>query len=420
MKVVIIGTGHVGLPIGVYLAEIGHDVVCVDKVETIIDSLNNGKITFLFEEGLEELFQRNFKSNKIKFTTSFSHVNDADVVIISVGTSKHVYNASTKLAEYLKGYTVIAIKSTVPVGCNDEIENLIAKVNPEADFDVVSLPEFLREGFAVFDSFNPDRIIIGTESERPISIIKELYGNCNKEKLFFVSRRSAEAIKYASNSFLAMKIHFINEMSDFCKEFNASIREVAEGMGLDKRIGDEFLTPGPGYGGFCFPKDTHEILNMAKNNGVNLSLIETTIKNNKNRMSKLSENILYETNKIKANKIAILGLTFKGGTDDCRNSPAITIINLLLKHFTYNIITYDPKGMKNAKNLLGNKVDYGKDVYDTVKGADVLVILTDWMEFKKLDLRKLKSSMNHHIIIDLRNMIDKNKALKLGFTYIGL
>ena len=288
MKITVIGTGYVGLPTGVGLAELGNDVICLDIDENKINTLKSGKVT-IFEEGLEELFQKNTANEKVKFSTSFAEsIPSADLVILAVGTPpnpitkeadmKYIKAAAEELAHHLNGYTVIAIKSTVPVNTGDIVEGIIRKNNPTADFDVISLPEFLREGFAVHDFFNPDRIIVGANSERAKELISTLYAPFkDKCTILYVSRQSSETIKYASNAFLAMKIQYINEMADFCETSGADIYEVAKGMGLDSRIGAKFLVPGPGYGGFCFPKDTNALAYMGKFNGVDLSLIETTL-----------------------------------------------------------------------------------------------------------------------------------------------
>ena len=427
MKIGIIGTGYVGLPTGVGLAELGHKVTCIDREISKIEYLKKGKITF-FENGLEELLKRNLENGNINFTSSMKEgVSGADLVIIAVGTPPHpvtkeadmkfVHSAATELAQYLDGYTIIANKSTVPVGTGDDIENLIARRNPSADFDVVSLPEFLREGFAVHDFFNPDRIIIGTNCERAKDILKELYDPFKKKsEIIFVKRRSSETIKYAANAFLAMKIHYINEMADFCEKVNANIYEVAKGVGMDSRIGHKFLNPGPGYGGSCFPKDTHALHFMAKQNEIELTLIEATIKGNEKRKKEISKKIISKVKHIKDPKIAILGLTFKGGTDDCRESPAMDIIYDLLDS-KLNIVAYDPKGIKNAQNLLGERITYIDDKYSVADNADLLVVLTEWEEFKDYDLNNIKNKMRWKNIFDTRNVFDRKEAIRLGFSF---
>ncbi|EAH5698223.1 UDP-glucose/GDP-mannose dehydrogenase family protein [Campylobacter jejuni] len=430
MKIGIIGTGYVGLPTGVGLAELGNDVICIDREKSKIDALNNGNLT-IYEDNLEELFHKNVKEGRLKFTTSMQEgIKDADLVIIAVGTPPHpvtkeadmkyIHAAATELADYLTGYTVIATKSTVPVGTGDDIESLISKKNPNAEFDVLSLPEFLREGFAVYDFFNPDRIIVGTNSQRAKAVIEKLYEPFKgKSKLLFVNRRSSETIKYASNAFLAIKIHYINEMANFCEKAGADILEVAKGMGLDTRIGDRFLNPGPGYGGSCFPKDTLAMAFMGKQNDIDLTLINVAIKGNEERKNQMSERILNSIKEIKNPKIAILGLAFKDGTDDCRESPAVDIVFKLLEQ-KIQICAYDPKAMDLAKQILGDRIDYANSMYEAIKDADVIVILTEWKEFSSLDLKKACDLVKHKKIIDLRNLIDKSEAIKLGFEYQGI
>lgn len=430
MKVGIIGTGYVGLPTGVGLATLGHDVVCIDAVAEKIDSLKAGKIT-LFEDGLEELFRKAVESGRLRFTCSMKEgVENADVVILAVGTPPHpvtkeadmkyIHAAARELAQYLTGYTVVANKSTVPVGTGDVVDRMIRDVNPAADFDVVSLPEFLREGFAVHDFFNPDRVIVGANTEKAANVIKELYAPFGeKARMLFVKRRSSETIKYASNAFLAMKINYINEMANFCEKSGADVFEVAKGMGMDTRIGAKFLNPGPGYGGSCFPKDTNAMAYMARGYGVEMSLIETTIRQNDTRKTQMAERILNAVADIENPKIAVLGLAFKGGTDDCRESPAMEIVGALLKHGA-DITAFDPKAMDNAKKLVGDKIKYAADAFDAARGADVVAVLTEWVDFKSLDLARLKTEMKTPRIVDLRNLLDKDEAVKLGFSYVGI
>lgn len=430
MKIGIIGTGYVGLPTGVGLAELGNQVTCIDREPSKIEALQAGKIT-LYEDGLEELFHKNVKAGCIQFTTSMKEgVSGADLVIIAVGTPPHpvtkeadmkyIHAAATELAEYLTDYTVVATKSTVPVGTGDDIEALISKKNPFADFDVVSLPEFLREGFAVHDFFHPDRIVVGANTEKAKKVIKELYKPFEgKTNMLFVKRRSAETIKYASNAFLAIKIHYINEMADFCEKTGADICEVAKGMGLDTRIGNRFLNPGPGYGGSCFPKDTLALAYMARQNGVDMTLINATIKGNAERKKQMAQRILKSVKEIEHPKIAVLGLAFKDGTDDCRESPAMEIVGELVSQGA-DITAYDPKAMGTACALVGNKIQYADTMYQAIKDADVLAILTEWNEFKSLDLAQAAHLMSHKKIIDCRNLLDADKSKKLGFEYQGI
>lgn len=430
MKVGIIGTGYVGLPTGVGLAELGHDVVCIDAISEKIEALKAGKIT-LFEAGLEDLFRKNLAAGKIKFTTDMKEgVEDADIVIIAVGTPPHpvtkeadmkyIHAAARQLAPHLTGYTVVANKSTVPVGTGDEVEKMIRDENPHADFDVVSLPEFLREGFAVHDFFNPDRVIVGANTERAKDVVKALYAPFgDKANMLFVKRRSSETIKYASNAFLAMKINYINEMANFCEKSGADVFEVAKGMGMDTRIGSKFLNPGPGYGGSCFPKDTNAMAYMARKYGVEMALIETTIRRNDERKIEMAERILAAADGIAAPKIGVLGLAFKGGTDDCRESPAMEIVDALLKRGAV-VRAFDPKAMPTAKLLVGDAIEYAADAYDAAKDADVVAILTEWDDFKTIDLKALKNAVKSAKIVDLRNILNPDEARQAGFDYKGI
>ena len=427
MKIGVIGTGYVGLPTGVGLAELGNEVICIDKDEDKIAALKSGKVT-IFEDGLEDLFIKNIQNKKLSFTSSMKEgVENADVVIIAVGTPPHpvtkeadmkyIYAAAEELAQYISGYTVVATKSTVPVGTGDEIEGIIKKANQKADFDVVSLPEFLREGFAVHDFFEPDRIVVGTNSQRASEVIKKLYKPFeDKTEILFVKRKSSETIKYASNAFLAMKIHYINEMADFCEKSGADVFEVAKGMGLDKRIGNRFLNPGPGYGGSCFPKDTNAMAYMGRKYGAQMSLIEATIRGNDMRKTQMAMRILNAVKDIENPKIAVWGLAFKNGTDDVRESPAMQIVAQLLKN-NVKLCVYDPKALENAKKTLGENVEYASSKEDALKDANVLAVLTEWEEFGEADLAELKKMMKNPKIVDLRNMLKTKNPAKEGFEY---
>ncbi|HCU58783.1 MAG TPA: UDP-glucose 6-dehydrogenase [Alphaproteobacteria bacterium] len=430
MKIAIVGTGYVGLPSGVGFASFGNDVVCVDKDEAKINALQGGKLT-LYEDGLEELFLKVIHDGKLKFTTSMKEgVQGADVVILAVGTPPHpetkeadmryIYAAAEELAGFLTGYTVVANKSTVPVGTGDEVEKIIKKNNANADFDVVSLPEFLREGYALYDFFNPDRVVCGANSARAAEVIKKLYAPFeNKTQMLFVKRKSSETIKYASNAFLAMKIHYINEMANFCEKAGADIGEVALGMGLDKRIGNKFLNAGPGYGGSCFPKDTTAMALMAQKYGADMSLIKQTIEGNKARKLQMAERILNMVKGIENAKIGVLGLAFKNGTDDVRESPAMEIVMHLLEKGV-KIKAFDYKAMENAKKILGEKIEYALRPEDVFEGVDVVAVLTEWQEFKTLDVQNLKQKMRHQKMADLRNLFDADKVKNLGFEYIRI
>ena len=344
-----------GLPTGVGLESLGHDVTCIDCDREKVEKLRAGVVT-LFEEGLEDLLKSGLQSGRLTFTDSMEQgVREAQLILLAVGTPpdrqtgqadlRHLFGAVKQLAPFLSSDVVVAVKSTVPVGTGDEVETLLRRLNPTAHVEVISLPEFLREGYAVHDFFHPARIVVGTQSGRARELIRELYAPLpNVPRFLFVSRRSSEAIKYASNAFLAVKIHYINEMADFCEAAGANIHEVAQGMGLDSRIGPVFLRPGPGYGGSCFPKDTKAIDHMAHKLGVELSLIRAAIKGNKKRRENMAQRIMKEVEDIPSPKIAIWGLAFKEGTDDCRESPAVEIVQRLANHHV-DVCVYDPQAM---------------------------------------------------------------------------
>lgn len=430
MKIAIIGTGYVGLPSGIGFASFDNDVICIDKDEAKINALKANQIT-LYEEGLEELFLKTVQSGKLHFTTSVKEgVQNADIVILAVGTPPHpktkeadlqyIYAAAEELAHYLSGYTVVANKSTVPVGTGNAVEQIIRQTNPNADFDVVSLPEFLREGYALHDFFNPDRIIAGCNTERAENLIKELYAPFNgKTQMLFVTRQSSETIKYASNAFLAMKIHYINEIADFCEKSGANIDEVSKGMGLDKRIGDKFLNAGPGFGGSCFPKDTMAMALMGDKYGVNLSLIKQTIEGNRARKADMAERILSMVQNIQEPVIGVLGLAFKNGTDDVRESPAMEIISHLISK-NVRIKAFDYQAMPNAQKVFGQQIEFAKTPEDVFKGSDIVAVLTEWPAFKTLDFARFAPLMKHQKIADFRNLLNAADMKKLGFEYIRI
>lgn len=428
MNIVIIGTGYVGLPSGVGFAKLGHNVVCVDIDENKINSLKEGKL-LIYENDLEQAFLEVANKN-LTFSTSYSFINEADIVILAVGTPqsndsekadlKYIFTATNEICKNLKDknkYFILAIKSTVPVGTGDKIEQIIHEVN--FNIDVASLPEFLREGYALEDFYNPDRVVIGSNSYKASNILKKLYSHIDNDKILITSRKSAELIKYASNSFLAMKIHFINEIADFCEKSGANISDVALGIGLDSRIGSKFLNAGPGFGGSCFPKDTLAMLGMAKEFGIDISLVEATINGNNDRFKKIVNNIKDILKDINAPKIGILGLAFKNGTDDCRQSPAIKIVKELITNYQ-NINVYDPKAINNAKSILNESVNYTNSIYECAKECDLLVVLTEWDEFKDIDFSKLKGRVKVKKIYDTRNIIDLNEAKKYDFDVINI
>ena len=412
MRVAVIGTGYVGLPTGAGLAKLGHDVTCIDCDRAKVEKLRAGEVT-LFEEGLEELLKSGLESGRLSFTDDMAEgVRGVQLVLLAVGTPpnlrtgqadlRYLFGAVREVAPFLPSNVVVAVKSTVPVSTGDEVEALLRRLNPGARAEVISLPEFLREGYAVHDFFHPVRIVVGTESLRARELIRELYAHLpNVPRFLFVARRSSEAIKYASNAFLAVKIHYINEMADFCEAAGANIHEVAQGMGLDSRIGPAFLRPGPGYGGSCFPKDTKAIEHMARKLGVELSLIRAAIKGNKKRRENMAQRILREVEDIPSPKIAVWGLAFKEGTDDCRESPAVEIVQRLTSHYV-DVCVYDPQAMTTARRILGDTVRYAPDMYSAAQGADVLVILTEWPQFDAADWKRVASELHSHHILDFR------------------
>jgi UDPglucose 6-dehydrogenase len=434
MKIAIIGTGYVGLPAGVCFADFGNEVVCVDKLEEKITALNAGEIP-LYEPGLKEIFDRNKEKGRISFTTDLnSAIKPASVIILAVGTPTdektghadltYIKAAAKEISQNLTaedGYKVIAIKSTVPVGTNDMVEELIKSENPNIDIDIASIPEFLREGKAVEDFMNPDRIVLGTETDKAKEILKDLYSpfRTNSIPIVYCNRKSAEMIKYASNAFLGVKISYINELSNLCEKNGADIRKVAKGMGLDSRIGKKFLNPGPGFGGSCFPKDMLEIITSGKEYNTNLSIVEQAIEFNNNRYKTMVEKIK-ETlgGSLKGKTIAILGLAFKAETDDIRMSPSIKVIQGLLETAA-TVKAYDPKAMENTQKILPN-ITYCNEMYETCENADTVVILTEWNEFKEFNYEKLSQNLNNKIIIDLRNILEPKEVTNQGFKYIPI
>lgn len=426
MKVCIIGTGYVGLPTGVGLCTLGHTVICVDKDAAKIANLNYGHST-LYEPYLKELLAEHLKNKAIQFTTDIKKaLNDAKVVVLAVGTPTssdgasadltYIKQAAKEVAKNLPNtYTVICIKSTVPVGTNDLIENIFKRYCMHTNWDIVSLPEFLKEGCAIKDFLLADRIIIGTDSQRARQRISTLYSHHNSE-LYFTSRRSAELIKYASNAFLAIKITYINEIANLCEKCGAKVDEVAKGMGLDRRIGNKFLQVGIGYGGSCFPKDTKALTYTAQEYKTNMPLVDVAILENHCRVDKLVNRIAHLVKPTQ--KLALLGLTFKANTDDCRESQAVKIADKLSKKYKH-ITVYDPKGMDNAKKILKDKVEYAKLSTDAVKGADAIIILTGWNSFKVNFKKILKNSKKSCIIIDYVNLLNPKQADNHKYYCIG-
>lgn len=439
MNICVVGTGYVGLVSGACFAEFGVNVVCVDKDKKKIDKLNNGAIP-IYEPGLEELVKKNVKDKRLSFTTDIDKtIKDALVIFIAVGTPPkddgsadltYVEDVAGSIARNLNGYKVIVTKSTVPVGTGEKIRKIILEVNkkgvdPESRlgqaFDIVSNPEFLREGSAIEDFMRPNRVVIGASSDRAVEIMKELYRPLYLIETPFVitNVESAEMIKYASNAFLATKISFINEVANICERVGADIHAVAKGMGLDHRIGSKFLHPGPGYGGSCFPKDTQAIEQIARKNGYNFEIVEAVITINKKQKERMIEKIVSICGDLKGKTIGILGLSFKPNTDDMRDAPSVDIISGLLKRGA-KVKAYDPVAMDEARKIFNNNIEYCKDSYDAAEGSDALVLITEWNQFRNLDIGRIKGLLKSPILIDLRNVYEPQKMKESGFRYAGI
>jgi UDPglucose 6-dehydrogenase len=428
MRVAMIGTGYVGLVSGACFSEFGHDVVCVDKDAGKIDGLHNGKMP-IFEPGLEDLVENNVKAGRLNFTTDLADaVKDAEAVFIAVGTPSrrgdghadlsYVYAAAEEIAHAIKSYTVIVTKSTVPVGTGREVERIVREANPDAEFDVVSNPEFLREGSAIEDFMRPDRVVIGTNAERAQKVMRDLYRPLYiiETPILFTSRQSSELIKYAANTFLATKITFINEIADLCEVVDADVHDVARGIGLDGRIGKKFLHAGPGYGGSCFPKDTRALVSTAQQSGSPLQIVETVVKLNEDRKRKMAVRVIDAAGgSLEGKTVAVLGLTFKPNTDDMRESPSLDIVPALIEAGA-KVRAYDPEGMVEAKAML-NGVEWCDDAYATMPDADVLLLITEWNQFRALDLKRVKSLMRAPLMVDLRNVYEPKTMREQGFVY---
>lgn len=431
MRLVMIGSGYVGLVSGACFADFGHDVVCVDKLESKIDSLKRGEIP-IFEPGLDAIVDSNTKAGRLSFSTDLTEaVAEADVVFIAVGTPSrrgdghadlsYVFAAAREIAEAVQGFTVVVTKSTVPVGTGDEVERIIREVNPDADVTVVSNPEFLREGAAIHDFKRPDRIVVGLDDDRARDVMTEVYRPLylNQSPLVFTTRRTSELIKYAANAFLAMKITFINEIADLSERVGANVQDVSRGIGLDGRIGSKFLHAGPGYGGSCFPKDTLALAKTAQDHDAPMRLIETTISINDNRKRAMGRKVITAAGgDVRGKKIAVLGLTFKPNTDDMRDSPAIAIVQTL-HDAGARVVGYDPEGMANARESIDN-LECASGPYEAADDADAVVIVTEWNQFRALDLPRLKSVMKSPIFVDLRNIYRQDEVEKHGFEYSSI
>jgi UDPglucose 6-dehydrogenase len=426
-----IGTGYVGLVSGACFADFGHNVVCVDKDAGKITALLEGVMP-IFEPGLEELVERNAKEGRLEFSTSLADaVKKSDVVFIAVGTPSrrgdghadlsYVHGAAREIAAAIDHYTVVVTKSTVPVGTGDEVEAIIRDAKPKADFSVVSNPEFLREGAAINDFKRPDRIVIGIENERARDVMAEVYRPLylNASPILFTRRRTAEIIKYAANAFLATKITFINEIADLCEKVGGNVQDVARGIGLDNRIGSKFLHAGPGYGGSCFPKDTIALMKTAREAGAPTKIVEAVVAVNDARKQAMAEKVISALDDHpKGKTIAVLGLTFKPNTDDMREAPSLAIVPAL-KAAGAIVKAHDPQGMEEAANLLPG-VEMCRNPYEAAKGADALVIVTEWDAYRALDLARLKNELKSPVVIDLRNIYNPEEMAAKGFRYTSI
>ena len=431
MKIAMIGTGYVGLVSGAGFSEFGTDVVCVDKDAAKIAMLHNGEMP-IYEPGLEDLVARNVDAGRLHFTTELeAAVAGAEAVFIAVGTPSrrgdghadlsYVHAAAREIAAAVTGYTVIVTKSTVPVGTGREIEAIVREVNPGADFDVASNPEFLREGSAIADFMRPDRVVIGTGSPRARDVMRKLYRPLYliETPIFFTRRETSELIKYAANAFLATKITFINEIADLCDRVGADVHQVARGIGLDGRIGPKFLHPGPGYGGSCFPKDSLALVKTARDKGAPLRIVEAVADINDTRKRAMAQRVIDACGgEVEGRTIAILGVTFKPNTDDMRESPSLDIVPMLQAAGAV-IRAYDPEGMAEAGPLLPD-VTWCDGAYDALLDADAVVILTEWNQFRNLDLDRVKALLKAPVFVDFRNIYDPREMAEAGFAYTSV
>jgi UDPglucose 6-dehydrogenase len=428
MRIAVIGTGYVGLVSGACIADFGHRVTCVDKDSAKIAALNAGEIP-IHEPGLADVVDANVRQGRLAFVTALEDaVGDADAVFIAVGTPSrrgdghadlsYVYDAAREIAAALRGYTVVITKSTVPVGTGDEVERIIREERPDIDCAVVSNPEFLREGAAIHDFKHPDRIVVGTRDERAKSVLAEIYRPLflNQAPILWTSRRTAELIKYAANAFLATKITFINEIADLCERVDADVQEVARGIGLDNRIGPKFLHAGPGFGGSCFPKDVRALIKTAQDHDVPMRILEAVETVNDTRKRAMARRVSAAfAGVLRGKTIAVLGLTFKPNTDDMREAPSIPLITAL-QDMGARVRAYDPVGMEQAKQAL-SAVTYCGDAYECVEEADAAVIVTEWDEFRALDLPRMRDLMACPVVVDLRNVYRSEEMRKHGFAY---
>jgi UDPglucose 6-dehydrogenase len=431
MHVAMIGTGYVGLVSGACFADFGHVVTCIDKDAGKIARLERGEIP-IFEPGLDQLVASNVQAGRLFFATDPSQaVREADAVFIAVGTPSrrgdgyadlsYVHGAAEEIARLVDGFTVVVTKSTVPVGTGDEVEEIIRRTRPDADVAVVSNPEFLREGAAINDFKRPDRVVVGTDDERAREVMRELYRPLylNETPILFTSRRTSELIKYAANAFLALKITFINEIADLCEAVDADVQEVSRGIGLDNRIGRKFLHAGPGYGGSCFPKDTLALVRTAADAGAPTRLVETTVEVNAARKKRMADKVAQALGgEVQGKTVAVLGLTFKPNTDDLRDAPSLDVIPALLAQGA-RVQAYDPEGMHEAGKLLP-EVDFRSGPYDAAQDADAVVFVTEWDQFRALDLDRLKGAMRRPLVVDLRNIYRPAEMRAQGFEYVSI
>ena len=431
MHIAMVGSGYVGLVSGACLADFGHNVVCIDSDVGKVDSLKAGKMP-IFEPGLAELVANNVRHKRLSFSSNLAEaVGRAEAVFIAVGTPSRrgdghadlsfVYQVARDIAPALNGFTVVVTKSTVPVGTGDEVERIIRETQPDADFTVVSNPEFLREGAAIDDFKRPDRIVIGVEDERAEAVMREVYRPLylNRAPFLFTTRRTSELTKYAANAFLATKITFINEIADLCERVGANVQDVARGIGLDKRIGPKFLHAGPGYGGSCFPKDTQALIKTAQDYGAPVRIVEIVAAVNDQRKRAMARKVFAALGgSVRGKTIAVLGLTFKPNTDDMRDSPAISIITAL-QDGGARVNVFDPEGMDQAR-LVMDDLTYFYDPYSCCENADALVIITEWDEFRALDLDRVKSLLTAPVMVDLRNIYDPEEMARKAFQYSGV
>ena len=431
MRVAMIGTGYVGLVSGACFADFGHVVTCVDKDASKIDRLHQG-IMPIYEPGLDKLVETNVQEERLFFTTEAKEaIADADAVFIAVGTPSrrgdghadlsYVYAAAEEIAQLMTGFTVVVTKSTVPVGTGDEVEAIIRKTNPDADFAVVSNPEFLREGAAIGDFKRPDRVVVGTDNEQAKEVMRELYRPLylNETPIVFTNRRTSELIKYAANAFLAVKITFINEMADLCEKVGANVQEVSKGIGLDGRIGPKFLNAGPGYGGSCFPKDTLALTKTANDYDSPVRIVDTVVEVNAARKKAMADKVIAAMGgDVSGKSIGILGLAFKPNTDDMRDAPSLDIIPALIAAGA-TIKAYDPESMEEASHMMEG-INYTKNPYEALEGADAMVIITEWNQFRALDLDRVKDTLNGNVVVDLRNIYSPEDMAKRGFAYTSI